>query len=261
MIKEKVLENGYLDDDYKIMIERIIKENRKIFEILYKYNKFLYKIQSEFNNYTMNLETNYHFSMFIQIHKLYQSAIIMIEYGLLESFETILRNILESTVNILYSLIDNKNIMILELDSIDEDLKKLKYIDNNKIFDVVSKEKVDEYRKQKEEERAKIINEIGDTKKPMPIGLFKTINFEKEYLYYKCLCDYTHMNSNIAGRIVKQETDGFIFDGGPNYLDINNESARLIGTIELFIDKFIKKYSPNLIEEYKALEKEADALN
>ena len=95
MIKEKVLENGYLDDDYKIMIERIIKENRKIFEILYKYNKFLYKIQSEFNNYTMNLETNYHFSMFIQIHKLYQSAIIMIEYGLLESFETILRNILD----------------------------------------------------------------------------------------------------------------------------------------------------------------------
>ena len=209
----------------------------------------------------MNLETNYHFSMFIQIHKLYQSAIIMIQYGLLESFESILRNILESAVNILYSLIDNKNIMILELDSINENLKKLNYIDDKKIFDVISKEKVDEYRKQKEEERANIIKEIGDAKKPKTMDLFRTINFEKEYLYYKCLCDYTHMNSNIAERIIKQETEGFIFNGGPHYLDINNESARLIGTIELFIDKFIKKYSPNLIEEYKALEKEADALN
>ena len=256
MIEEKVLENGYLDDDYKSMIEKITKENKSLFEILYKYNKFLYKIQSEFNNYPMNLETNYHFATFIQIHKLYQSCVIMIKYGLLESYESILRIILESSINMLYSLISKKNILILEKYSINQNLKRLNYIEKKKIFDVISKDKVYKYRRILEKEKEQITNEIGNIEKPNNEVLFKRLNHKKEYLYYRYLCDYAHMNKNITDSIVK-ETDGkFIFDGEPDYSDIKNSTIRLIGTTNLFIEEFLKKYFPDLIKEYELLKKQ-----
>lgn len=124
----EVLKNGFLDEKMQNKILKVKEKNKNIFDLLYDFNKFSYKIMDNFKGMDATKENQYLLPAFVEVNKLYQSAIIMLEYGLKNSFESLLRNILELWFQMAYVFSNSANVKRLEKYTYYQTLRKLDYI-------------------------------------------------------------------------------------------------------------------------------------
>ena len=173
----------------------------------------------------------------MQLNKLYQSSIIILERGLKEPAYGIIRTILDLTFKIIEVIRNEEFIDLLSLHQQYETKKCLEDIKNNKLFDMVS-----------EDEVIKLIEkcneEIKGEKKPKikAYDLAKKNGFDKAYILYRLQCDYTHQSNSVIESTIKVTENGYYIDGNFQIEDFKMSIALLISiTVIIF---------PILNEEY-----------
>lgn len=252
-MKEEVLENGFLNVGVMKQIKIVRNENKDIFDLIYAFNKLAYKVSDEFKDKPCNKKENYIFCAFVELHKFYQSSIILLERGLYESSQSLMRSILELSFKIIMVIESEDYISSMAYDLIVEDIKLLNHINRNKLYELVPEEKIDEIledrQKRKEELREKGIKPILNA-----CDLCKKISCNKEYTYYKLLSNYTHTNLMSIYNLLIPLNEGVYINGGFKYDSFKEDTIRLIECFCLGMNRVIIYLNNNsLLNDYNEL--------
>lgn len=246
--------DGFLDDKMQYNIKFIKNKYKEEIELLYKFNKLSYKIIDGYKGKNVTSENEHIFPAFVHLNKLYQSAVIMLEYGLISSSKIILRSMIEISIQIKYIFLDENNIRKLEKNMIKEALKKIKYIEEKEICNVFQKEYLE---KNKKELNLKMEQFNKDEIKSAPNfrEMCEMVNCINVYLYYKCLCEPTHGGFSTVRSLNYFSDKGLIINGNEDYSDFKENSLQVIDVLNIVLEEMIKKYEPNLENEYLDLKR------
>lgn len=254
-MKKIELDKGFLDDKMNIVIEDIKNKYKEEIKLLYAFNDICYKVIGNYKDLEIdktNEELLYLLPAFIEINKQYQSAIIMLEYGFENNFESILRNIFELSFQMLYVFQDSNNMYRLEKRTYSKTMEKLKYIDENKLYDILPKDLLDNQNSKLEKNKEELKN-LGIKNSPEIKDICKMLNMERDYSYYRYLSDYVHCDYSVIMSLSDYTDKGLRFQTTGNYDNFSNNSLRLIYSIELVLNKMINKIAPTLKDEHKKL--------
>lgn len=244
--------DGFLGENMKSLIEENKQKNKIEYITLYELNRFLYKIVYALDGIELTDENKYIAASFVNVHKLYQAAIILLEYGFDTRFESLLRSIIDLTVKMLFVLKDKKNYKRILLKEYKEQIKLLKDIDDIKMYTLVSKEKLERLKSEFECIANELIQQ-GIKNCPDTKTLCGDIGIKELYVCYEYLCGYTHDGLGSVFQHTKNENGEFYIDIGPKWGDINNDSARLISLVSVIIPEIVEEYKFDLMDEYKCL--------
>ena len=248
----EILANGFLDDKMHNKINAVKKEYNEEIDLLSDFNKLAYKIIAQYHKIEPVNENLYLLPAFIEINKLYQAAVIMLEYGFVNCFESTMRNMFELSFQMIYVINDSNNMKNLEKFTYSEVIKKMKYIKDNKLYDIVPEESVEEIcvnaQKLKDE-----LKGSGAKNPPNIKDMCNNLGLQKEYAYYQYLSDYTHNDYSIIFGSNKFQEDGVYLDTNGDYSNFRNNSLRLISVLDMTLTKMIDKYAKVFKEEYDAL--------
>ena len=236
-MKEKVkFENGFLDNKIQNLVDNRRNFFKDEYSILERYNKLCYKLEQNFEMQNVLKTEIILFTIFSQIHKSFQSFIILIERGLYDDSQIILRSIYDKIFDILFLLNDTKNYIFFEQDYIDKTIKKLNFVKDNSLYEYMEKNIVEERlsyynSKIKQRDDGKILSKLDNS------TICKKNGINELYLHYKILSEYTHNSITvIENHIIKSENEIIInhnFDFG-NFLD---EIVKVIGSMNYVVNK------------------------
>lgn len=176
----------------------------------------------------------------MQLNKLYQSAVILLERGLKESAYVIIRTILDLTFRIIQVIKDDKYIDVFHIDQQYEIRKCLNEIKTNSFFDIVPKDKLEALMK-------KCNEEINGSENPKikAYDLAVRNGFNKEYILYRLQCDYTHHSNSVIEGIIKVTEQGFFIDGNFQLDDFKESVAWLISITTIIFPTLLNEYIKN----------------
>ena len=81
------------------------------------------------------------------------------------------------------------------------------------------------------------------------------VNCINVYLYYKCLCEPTHGGFLTVRSLNYFSDKGLIINGNEDYSDFKENSLQVIDVLNIVLEEMIKKYEPNLENEYLDLKR------
>ena len=249
-------ENGFLDNGIQDKIIKVKTKYGYIFDLMNNFNMLSYKIMDNYAGIEANDKNLYILPAFVEINKLYQSSIIMLEYGLKSSFESLLRNIIELWIQMIYVFNNSNNVYRLEKSTYAETKKKLDFICENKLYEIIPEESANKI-KTKLEKEIQGMEMRGIKKAPNVKDMCDSLKLKKEYAYYCFESDYTHSDySNVVGLNITTEKGVYINANG-SYDLFENDSLRLLSVLEEIVLKMIEEYVPSLKGEYDLLIKTA----
>ena len=248
-----IIENGFLDEKFNNLIISNKTSNKEFFDLLYDYNKLLHKVLYNFDGIKQNNEINYIVPAFAKLVKLFQSCVIMLEYGMPDISESMLRSIYDLKFQMLYVLKNDINYQRLIKRMFSKELGKLNYIDKHSLYDYVSKDDVENIRKvwNFTIEQLKDISCAPDTRQ-----MCEELGLEEEYVFYSMLCNNSHQSCDVIYSLNKD----FGIDILPDFVNIYLVGFRLCNAIDLVLNKIITKYAPHLNEEYNKLIEQCNKL-
>ena len=246
MVTFMIMKDGYLDEKYKNLIHDNKKTNSELYKLLYDFNKLLHKILYNFNGIEINNENNYIVPAFAKLVKLYQSCVILIEYGMTDISENILRSIYDLKFQMLYVFEKENNYQRLLKSLFSKELNILNNAEKYKLYDLITQEQIESYR-----EKIKTnLQELEEIKcAPDTKTMCEELRLQEEYIYYYFLCNETHQSCDV---IYSLNTSKGI-DIQPKYDKVYEISLKLIASFEHILEKIINKYTPYLQEEYRSM--------
>lgn len=193
----------------------------------------------------------------MQVNKLYQSSILLLERGLKESANIINRTILE-TIFKMVAVIRNEN--FIDFLNISQDIENqsiLQYLKSKELFDMVP-----QYKLEKQIEKIDKDIKADNCKKTKISNIARDNNMEREYALYKMLCDYTHQSNFVIGSTIIIEENRCIVNGNFQIDDFKESVAFLISiAIIIFpflFDEYIKDIE--LKDKYEEFTKKFESI-
>lgn len=248
--------NTFLSSEKNEDVKKIKDTYADIIAIFNNINDFLYKVIYYFDGIKIKSGVEYLLSCFIELTKYYQSAIIMLEYGLSKSFECILRNIIDLVVKMCFVLKDDANIEKLKKSMYDDLNKKLNYIKRNSYFDVIPEEKLDEWLKISKNE-LKDLKQKNISSAPNMKKMCEEVGLKKEYVYYGLECDYVHNNFSVIIGGNQYTDNNVLLSIDADYNNFKESGYRLLSIMEIIIPKMVERFTPDLCDECRKLFKES----
>lgn len=239
-----IIENGFLDEKHNDLININKKNNYELFELLFDFNKLLYKVLNNFNGMKKNNEIDYIVPAFAKLIKLYQSCVILIEYGMPDVSESLLRSIYDLKIQMLYVLENDTNYKRLIKSLFSNELNKLDNIDKYSLYDFMPKEMVDSYR-EKWQTTYEELNQIKCA--PKTKQMCEELGLEQDYLFYSILCNDSHQSCDVIYSLNKEEGIDIL----PNFKKSFEASFKLISAFDVILEKIIKKYAPHLTKHFE----------
>ena len=255
----EVLKDGFLDDKMQDEIKKVKIKYKDEVDMMYAFNRLTLNLFNYYENTDANDDTLYLFPAFVEISKLYQSAVIMLEYGFTNNFASTMRNMLELSFQFLYVFDDKDKVKNLEKYTYSEEMKKLDYIKEKNLYDVVPKEIVDKRYSQLQTLKDNL-KKKGAKNPPNVKDMCNNLGLENEYAYYQLLSDYTHNDFYIIFRENIFTDKGVFVNLNGDYKDFKDNSLRLISILDMTLIKMIKKFAPSLETEYNELLERANIL-
>ena len=250
------LNANFLDKEYEKIIDNVVKENYQVFNYLNRFNNFLYEVIKEFDGGNGTKQNQYIYSSFVLFSKYYQSCVIMIKYGLHESAEVLMRNILEIFFYIKYVINDKDNIESMILKYVITKTKNINNIEKQNLENELSPENLNKYKIE--------IKEIKDEyskknicKQPNIKKMCEQLGLQEDYLKYQYLCEYSHNSFMVLNDLLINNKENIY----PKFDDLKGISYRLIDISFEIVNSIINHYSfDKLIERYNSFIKEADEI-
>ena len=233
MDNEIKLTDGFIDLKINENLLGFRNVHQKEYAIIRETKTLLDSMQREFINQDASKSEMYLVTAIIELNKLFQSAVVLFERGLLESGNIIIRSCLELSFKIV-EIIKNKNFvddMIKELNH--ETITTLNIIKSNKLYDIVPKLEV--------KRMLSIYNTAGAKPKISPFKLAKKNDLMREYILYRLYCNDSHQSIATLSEIQIFEDNGVRLNGNLR-LDKFSESVYML--ISIIMIPF-----PTLIDE------------
>lgn len=225
MYQEKRLLNGFLDNDLQLEVKRMRTENGDIYEIIEKINKLFYGIEENYEKVKPTNVDVYIRTTFSQIHMSSQSYIILLERGLYDDSQVILRSMYDKVMKCLYA-IKNNSIEVLIQDSIKRNISLYEFIDKNEMYKYVPKEKLYELKKAMQKEQKK--DENGKPAKiPKIIETFSDLGIKDAYIHYSLLSSYVHNSIGVVGNKVLEKDSDILINQNVDHGDFRNEIVKM----------------------------------
>lgn len=260
MTEERVSGEGFLNDEIQIVVDNKKEENKDIYQLIYKYNSLCYKLEKTFEKDNSNNVELYLFTTFSEIHTSFQSYIILLERGLYEDAQIILRSIYDKIFNILYVFDDFKNFELLFQKQVYLNIKLCEYIEENKLYDYMTKEKI--VKNKEKYIKLRKLNEKGKQIQPLDNKkICEKLNLEELYVHYKLLSDYTHNGFSVVESRIIQKEDGIIIDQNFKFGKLLDEVAKVIGILDYVIRKICEYLKlEDLCKKFEEIENELEKL-
>ena len=252
MDNEIKLTDGFIDLKINENLLGFRNVHQKEYAIIRETKTLLDSMQSEFINQDASKSEMYLVTAIIELNKLFQSAVVLFERGLLESGNIIIRSCLELSFKIV-EIIKNKNFvddMIKELNH--ETITTLNIIKSNKLYDIVPKLEV--------KRMLSIYNTAGTKPKISPFKLAKKNDLMREYILYRLYCNDSHQSIATLSEIQIFEDNGVRLNGNLR-LDKFSESVYMLISIimipfptlidEVFTDDKVKEQYEKLKENFQ----------
>lgn len=252
MDNEIKLTDGFIDLKINENLLGFRNVHQKEYAIIRETKTLLDSMQREFINQDASKSEMYLVTAIIELNKLFQSAVVLFERGLLESGNIIIRSCLELSFKIV-EIIKNKNFvddMIKELNH--ETITTLNIIKSNKLYDIVPKLEV--------KRMLSIYNTAGAKPKISPFKLAKKNDLMREYILYRLYCNDSHQSIATLSEIQIFEDNGVRLNGNLR-LDKFSESVYMLISIimipfptlidEVFTDDKVKEQYEKLKENFQ----------
>lgn len=225
MYEQKVLVNGFLDNDLQLEVTNIRNENDDIYVIIEKINKLFYSIEEKYGKSKPTEVDIYIRTTFSQIHMSSQSYIILLERGLYDDSQVILRSMYDKIIKCLCA-IKNNSIEVITQESLKRKISLFNFIDKNEMYDYISKEKLYKYKREIEKEQKK--DERG---KPIKISkMIETISdlgIKEAYIHYSLLSEYVHNSIGVVGNRIIEEGIDILINQSIDHGNFKNEVLKM----------------------------------
>lgn len=247
-----MLEDGFLD----LLIEKHISVFRekysKEYKVILEYNKFIFKILDALTKKGFNQQNGYIMAALVEIHKFYQSTVILFERGLSEPANSLIRTIIDSSIRIVEVIRRADSVDVLLLNTDYENKRTLEFLHNKNLFTMLPKEELGEML----EEKNKDIKDKKDPKIKIK-KLAEDNNLLDIYTLFRFQSDYTHQSTDIIGRVIKETDNGYEINEDFLLENFKFEVSILLVSIERIIDILLQEYvnNPELNEEHKLIAK------
>ena len=234
---DDILIDEYLDLKINDCIIGFRDRYRKEYDVIKEFNAFFRLLQIELGKKGQEKQNVCIMASLNQSHKLYQSAVLLFERGLVESANVLIRTILDLIFKITECIRNEEFVDKLLIDEKYELIKTLQDIKRNSMFDMLPLEKIEKYIEE-------CNKEIKNHPRPnLKASILATKNgLEKAYILYRFQCDYTHQSASTIGRIIKQTEDGLYIDGDLQLEDFRQSIAWLMSITDIIFPIIIKEY-------------------
>jgi len=244
------LKDEYLDLKINDYIIGFRDKYRKEYDVIKEFNAFFRLLQIELGKKGQEQQNVCIMASLNQLHKLYQSAVLLFERGLVESSNVLIRTILDLIFKITECIRNEEFVDKLLIDEKYELIKTLQDIKRNSMFDMLPLEKIEDYIEE-------CNKEINNQPRPnLKASILAAKNgLEKAYILYRFQCDYTHQSASIIGRIIKQTEDGLYIDGDLQLEDFRQSIAWLVSITDIIFPIIINEHlkSEELLKKHEEL--------
>ena len=226
MIK-KELADGFLDKDLIFEVDKIRNDNKKLYDIIKKINITFYSLEMHFEKSNPSNVDLYVFTTFSQIHISFQSCVLLLERGLYEDFQIILRSIYDKIFKCLYVLEDKNNLEVLYQDNVGNQISLNKYISECELYSYIPKDKLMKVTAELEKE-VKLNKNGKKIKMPDNRMICNQLGIKEAYIHYKLLSNYTHCSISVIDSKLIEDEYGLLINQGINHGDFYDEISKLI---------------------------------
>lgn len=212
--KKFVLENGFLDLEFNNYISNFRKNYDNEYRVIYDFNNFTFDVLDKLVAKGNTKQNMYIMGNLVEIHKFYQSTILLFERGLPDCANSLVRTMIDILIKTTEAI---RNINFVDQIILTEDYenrKTLKNINDNKLYDIVPKDMIERYIRQN-------TNDIGDRKKPEidTKKLAKKNNLLELYILFRIQSSYTHQSTSCLNDVITKDKKGYYINENIN---VNN---------------------------------------
>ena len=226
------LEDLFLDEKVQIKVSQVRTEHKELFDLIKKFNHLFVRIVESFINQKVPNRINYIYTMFSQMHYSYQAYILLLERGLYDDSQIILRSLCDKAIKILYVLNKKENYYLLGQDIINKKIKKLSNLDGTEMIKIIGEDRIN-----KEIEELKKYQKDPKVSLPTIKQICDQIDMKDLYIQYSILSDYTHENLNVLMENNVVLDEGIIIGKGFRYEDFYNDVSMSISFFEIVLSK------------------------
>ncbi len=244
------LKDGYIDLEINKYIVGFREKHKIEYEVIKELYEIFRKTQDELSKLGAFQQNVYIIASITQLYKLYQSAIILLERGLKEAANVLIRTILDLSFKIIEVIRNEDSVDAFLLEQDFETLKMLRNVKENKLFDLISEKEVDKYVGiclERTNGKNKGVNSYSSYSLAQKNGL------AQEYILYRMQCEYTHQSTSVIGSIIKQNDEGYYIDANLQLEDFKTSVAWLISITTIIFPILLNEYLKNkvLSEKYQ----------
>lgn len=241
------LNDGFFDLKINEQIPQFRNIYKKEYELIRAIKTLFDKVSHNFIGQTITENELYLSTAIVEINKLFQSAVVLFERGLLESGNIIIRSCLELSFKII-ELTKNENFvhdMKKEVNS--ETRSTLNIINEKKLYNLVPKETVDELLSKLNLKEPKF--------KINAIQLAEKNDLLDAYIIYRLYCNESHQSMATLSEIQIFDAEGVRLNGNLRLEDFSKAIYMLISVVVIPFPTLIEKFSDcvELKEQYEAL--------
>ena len=248
------LEKYFLDDKMDLLVKKIRNQNSTDYNIIYTLLDFSYKIFQEFSDKDHDEFGIYLYSTYMQFIKYWQAYFILIERGLPEAAQSLLRSIHEFAFRICASCIDHSIIEDFTAEALYNKQGILNKISELKLYTLIPQDKIIEYQEAYEKELEK-----HPYKKITKFQLAQKADLEEQYIFFQFLSSFVHADFDCSGSIIDLREDGVSIDGDLIYGNIHEDIGITIYIYNETTKKFLEVLNiDKYIDEFNQLSKMLD---
>lgn len=222
----------------------ILPENKELFEFANEINRWMYRLYLSKGLNINNEEKRYFLSFWGEMHKTYQSIVLLTQRGLEEDSFTLLRRLYEMLFKVVAISKDSKNIEKLKESELYEFYKLNRKLERNEPGTEIFKEKKVNF------------NETTGCQKVTVTEWAKMADMEDVYNYqYFILCESSHAGYSSINSSIKKTTDeirALLIPKYEHYKLITTEAISIIfQLIDVLMVKLDLKVDKIELENYK----------
>ncbi len=241
----KELKNGFLDKDILFEMGKIQNEHKELYNVLKEINHLFYRIEKNYEIVNPTDVDLYVRTVFSQLHISFQTYIILLEIGLYDDSQVILRSMYDKISKCIYA-IGNNDVKGLENQSIEKTLLLYEYIYDTKLYEYLPKDNLQIYTdllKNKKKENGE------NNRVPRIATIFKNSSIPEAYIHYSLLSSYVHNAISVVSSKIIEDDLGITINQNIDHGDFKNEIGKMVICMQYVVDpvcKFLKLEKENI---------------
>lgn len=237
--------SGFLSTEINDCIPIFRKHFASEYELINQINEFYYDLQNCFIGHEATLEIVYYLTALTELHKLYQSVILLLERGLDSSANIVMRSAIELSLKLLEAIRNPDQINAFIAHDEESHLKISKEFQKNSGTETdvsISGGKVSSKCKSYKHLTTR---ELAERNECGPL-----------YTIYRLLCDDTHQSPYVLGQYIEKTENGVLVDAGFQLENFRKSVALLISIVINPVPKIlcIIPCDDSLGKQYKLIE-------